>query len=83
MIANYEEVNGVRVARKHVGWYSSGLPNSAEFRFAFNQLTESKPALQAISDFYNKTLDSGFVREASAPYDSANKTDANETLLAA
>ena len=29
---------GVRLARKHLGWYSRGLPGSAEFRRRVNRL---------------------------------------------
>src|SRR3954449_4345298 len=31
---------GVHIARKHLGWYSKGLPGSAEFRAAVNQAEE-------------------------------------------
>ena len=33
---------GVNLARKHIGWYTKGLPGSAEFRNAVNQ--EPDPA---------------------------------------
>ncbi len=32
MLGHYGVESGVRVARKHLGWYSKGLPRSAEFR---------------------------------------------------
>ena len=32
---------GVRLARKHVSWYSRGLPGSAEFRAAMNRLPDA------------------------------------------
>jgi tRNA-dihydrouridine synthase B len=34
----YGEPQGVRIARKHVGWYVEKLPGGAEFRSRFNQL---------------------------------------------
>src|SRR5579871_1561921 len=34
MLSHYGTDVGVRIARKHVGWYSKGLPGSAEFRAA-------------------------------------------------
>src|SRR5262245_60762142 len=34
MLGHYGIGPGMRVARKHVGWYSKGLPGSAEFRSA-------------------------------------------------
>ena len=38
---------GVRLARKHVSWYSRGLPGSAEFRAAMNRLPDADPVLAA------------------------------------
>ena len=32
ILEHYGVDNGVKIARKHIGWYSKGLPNSAEFR---------------------------------------------------
>ena len=32
MLVHYGTHHGVRIARKHLGWYSKGLPQSAEFR---------------------------------------------------
>jgi len=52
MLAHYGERSGLRVARKHVGWYSKGLPGSAEFRATFNRIDTPDPALAAIDAFY-------------------------------
>lgn len=49
MVDHYGEDVGVRMARKHLGWYSKGLPSSAEFRLKVNQektLTGVKDCLQ-------------------------------------
>ena len=32
MLVHYGAERGVRIARKHIAWYSKGLPGSAEFR---------------------------------------------------
>lgn len=64
MIRLYGVENGVRVARKHVSWYSNGMPNSAEFRHEFNKLTDPKLASTMIADFYNQKIDAGFQRLA-------------------
>ncbi|MBV5325282.1 MAG: tRNA-dihydrouridine synthase, partial [Rhodospirillaceae bacterium] len=37
MLDHYGEFTGVNMARKHIGWYTKGLPGSAEFRNAVNQ----------------------------------------------
>src|SRR5216683_3042401 len=34
MLSHYGTEVGLRIARKHLGWYSKGLPGSAEFRAA-------------------------------------------------
>jgi len=52
MLSHYGVASGLRVARKHVGWYSKGLPDSAEFRAAFSRINEPGEALAAIHAFY-------------------------------
>ncbi len=53
MLSLYGTENGAMVARKHIGWYSSGLPNSAEFRFQVNRLSEPTKVKEAIGAFYD------------------------------
>ena len=43
---------GVRVARKHISWYTRGLSGSAAFRFRMNQLPDIKQQQQAVNDFF-------------------------------
>lgn len=52
MLSLYGIENGMRVARKHIGWYSTGLRNSSEFRHHFNQLVDVDLARAAIREFY-------------------------------
>src|SRR5579859_2120326 len=40
MLSHYGAAVGLRIARKHLAWYSKGLPGSAEFRAAVNQADE-------------------------------------------
>ena len=47
---------GVRLARKHIGWYSRGLPGSAEFRAAVNQRGEAAQVERLIDDFYDPLI---------------------------
>ncbi|HEY5710344.1 MAG TPA: tRNA dihydrouridine synthase DusB [Allosphingosinicella sp.] len=56
MLALYGEVIGVNCARKHIGWYTKGLPGSAEFRNAFNQQPDAKQARAMLRDFYSPWL---------------------------
>lgn len=56
MLTHYGTEVGMRVARKHIGWYSKGLPGSAEFRAAVNR-TESVDQVRAlIRGFYEPLL---------------------------
>ena len=43
---------GVRVARKHISWYTRGLVGSASFRHAMNQLPDIATQRQAVNDFF-------------------------------
>ncbi|HEU5047508.1 MAG TPA: tRNA dihydrouridine synthase DusB [Rickettsiales bacterium] len=57
MLALYGTVNGVRVARKHIGWYSSGLHNSSEFRFKANQSENPEEVKDMLRSFYDQALE--------------------------
>jgi tRNA-dihydrouridine synthase B len=57
MLSHYGTETGYRVARKHIGWYSKGLPGSAEFRAAFNRIAEPVHAVAAISAFYRPLIE--------------------------
>jgi tRNA-dihydrouridine synthase B len=53
MLTHYGNDVGVRIARKHIGWYSKGLPGSAEFRAAVNQTIEPGAVRELIRMFYD------------------------------
>ena len=48
----YGAESGVRVARKHISWYTKGLAGSAAFRHAMNQLPDVAGQRQAVNDFF-------------------------------
>ena len=48
----YGEHTGVRVARKHISWYTKGLAGSAAFRHAMNRLESSAAQLEAVDEFF-------------------------------
>ncbi len=52
MIEHYGADLGVRIARKHLAWYSKGLPGSAEFRERVNRLPDGASARAAVCAFY-------------------------------
>jgi tRNA-dihydrouridine synthase B len=52
MLVHYGSQAGMRIARKHVGWYSKGLAGSGEFRAAINRIANPTAAIEAIRAFY-------------------------------
>ena len=52
MLAHYGEQTGVRMARKHLGWYTKGLPSSAEFRNKVNFVDDAAEVLRMLGVFY-------------------------------
>lgn len=56
MLSHYGEGPGLLVARKHIGWYSKGLTDSADFRVAVNQATKASDVLTLIHSFYDKNI---------------------------
>jgi tRNA-dihydrouridine synthase B len=52
MLEYYGAEAGSRMARKHIGWYSKGLPGSAEFRGAINHATDPDTVKAMIRAFY-------------------------------
>jgi tRNA-dihydrouridine synthase B len=58
MLVHYGTETGVRMARKHVAWYSKGLPGSAEFRAEVNQLADAERVRTLIRRFYEPLLES-------------------------
>lgn len=57
MLSHYGAEHGVRIARKHVAWYSKGLRGSTEFRSAINQSLDAGQVRRMILDFYAPLLD--------------------------
>lgn len=52
ILSHYGEMTGVKIARKHVGWYSKGLSGSADFRVAVNQMDTAAAMRSLINEFY-------------------------------
>ncbi len=52
MLGHYGTDTGLKIARKHLGWYSKGLPGSAEFRTRIMQITDPKLAMETVRGFY-------------------------------
>jgi tRNA-dihydrouridine synthase B len=63
MLAQYEDMlslygthTGVNLARKHFGWYTKGLPGSAELRNRVNQLDSPDAVKAMLREFYGPWL---------------------------
>jgi tRNA-dihydrouridine synthase B len=56
MLTHYGSEVGARLARKHIGWYSKGLPGSSEFRAAVNQTIDPNRVRDLIRTFYEPLL---------------------------
>ena len=52
MIEYYGAQTAVPMFRKHLAWYSSGVPNSAEFRIKINRLTDVDAVRNEILQFW-------------------------------
>jgi tRNA-dihydrouridine synthase B len=57
MLELYGREHGVGVARKHLGWYTKGLPSSAEFRNKVNMIPDADVVISMLRDFYAAQLD--------------------------
>ena len=66
MLDHHGRDPGVRLARKHVAWYSKGLPGSAEFRVRVNRCDSPEAVRDLVHAFYDPLIERGVevVRDA-------------------
>ncbi len=57
MLEHYGVEGGLRVARKHVSWYSTGLRGSNEFRQEVNRMSNPEAVRGFIRDFYAPAIE--------------------------
>lgn len=62
MIEYYGEDLGNKLSRKHLGWYSSGLSNSSDFRATINCLDDNSLVKHEISRFYSECEESSMIK---------------------
>jgi len=55
----YGEHTGLRIARKHISWYTKGLTGSAQFRHLMNQLESPAGQMAAVDDFFEQQAQIG------------------------
>lgn len=53
MIEYYGIKTAIPMFRKHAAWYSSGMPNSSDFRIKVNQITNEPELKEIIKDFWS------------------------------
>jgi tRNA-dihydrouridine synthase B len=54
LYAFYGLETGVKIARKHISWYTKGLAGSASFRHRMNQLETCREQLTAVNEFFGQ-----------------------------
>ena len=52
MLSHYGTEVGVKMARKHLGWYSKGLPGAADFRNRVNFIEDPEEVRCEVLEFY-------------------------------
>jgi tRNA-dihydrouridine synthase B len=70
----------VRVARKHIGWYVSGLPGGEAFRREMNRIEAAGEQLAAVGAYFARLAGTGERLRYGAPDDGA--MDFREKLAA-
>lgn len=71
----YGDLTGMRVARKHISWYTKGLIGSANFRHNMNQLQSIPEQLGAINAFFEQLQHQGERLQYEASDDSTNEEE--------
>jgi len=56
MLELYGTHTGVNLARKHIGWYTKGLPGSAELRNRVNSQDDPTVVIRMLREFYSPWL---------------------------
>lgn len=52
MLSHYGRDTGVKMARKHLSWYTKGLNGSAEFRNRINFVDDADEVIRSLREFY-------------------------------
>jgi nifR3 family TIM-barrel protein len=69
MLSHFGTDAGVRLARKHLGWYSRGLPGSAEFRAEVVRVADPASVAERVDRFFDPLIARGATRSASLARD--------------
>jgi len=67
-IEHYGEYKGIRMMRKHLGWYTKGFHSGNIYRQAVNKMTSASEVRNATIDFYQQCIENqDFLGEAQLP----------------
>lgn len=66
MLEHFGSGPGCRLARKHLAWYSQGLPGSAEYRAAVTRVPDAEAARSLVNAFYDGLAARGVERQSRA-----------------
>ena len=66
MLTHYGAVAGLRVARKHLGWYARGFPGAAEFRARIMTLADPAQVVTALRTAWAQMREQSSPRAAAA-----------------
>ena len=59
----YGENAGLKIARKHISWYTKGLKNSANFRHYMNTIETVDEQIKTIEDYFNfLSVESSYIK---------------------
>ena len=64
MREHYGERAGLRIARKHLGWYARGMPGAAEFRTQVNRLDEADAVEALIAALFERAESTAPLKQA-------------------
>jgi len=60
----YGELSGVRIARKHLGWYAKDRPENAAFRAVVNRAESADEQIRLTRDYFDALSDTAQTRAA-------------------
>ena len=53
----YGDYKGIRIARKHIGWYLASLPGGSQFRHDMNMIEDAALQVAALDTFFARLID--------------------------
>lgn len=75
MLAHYGEAGGLRIARKHLGWYSKGLKGGALYRAAINMTENAQAVRDLMAGFYEPRIN-GTIEDSSSDFSDNDSLEA-------